>query len=50
MGGQTSNRYVMDGLIKRLEEEAAELNKIKEARKGEDALIRRGIKAGKTNT
>lgn len=50
MGGQTSNRYVMDGLIKRLEEEAAELNKIKEVRKEEDALIRRGIKTGKTNT
>jgi hypothetical protein len=50
MGGQTSNRYVMDGLIEQLIKEAIELNKIKEVRREEDSLMRRGVKKAKTNT
>ena len=50
MGGQTSNKYLMDGLIERLKKEAEELNKIKEGRREEDSRIRRGVKTEKTNT
>ena len=42
LGGQSSNKYVMDGLVSKLEEEAKGLKKLRESRKTEDASIRRG--------
>lgn len=44
LGGQTSNKYAPDGLVKRLQKEAVGLNKLKESRLDEDAKFRRGAK------
>lgn len=42
LGGQSSNKYVMDGLVERLEKEAQDLSAIKTKRKENDARYRRG--------
>ncbi|MGL5673709.1 MAG: helix-turn-helix domain-containing protein [Plesiomonas shigelloides] len=47
LGGQTSNGYSMDGLVKALEVEAAEMKRLKDERTEEDARIRRGGKINK---
>ncbi|UCQ16391.1 helix-turn-helix domain-containing protein (plasmid) [Edwardsiella piscicida] len=47
LGGQTSNGYSMDGLVKALESEATGMKKLKEERSEEDARIRRGGKINK---
>ena len=44
LGGQTSNRYVMTGLIKKLEEEARQMTALRQSRQEQDAQIRRGAK------
>lgn len=44
LGGQTSNRYVMDGLMEKLEAHSKMLNKLEDKREQEDASIRRGAK------
>ncbi len=43
-GGQTSNEYILDGLVSTLKKESESLQKLKNERKEEDARLRRGIK------
>ncbi|MGI2050016.1 helix-turn-helix domain-containing protein [Shewanella oncorhynchi] len=49
LGGQTSNRYDLSGLIERLHQEAEDLNKLAENRRDEDARIRRGREIPQNN-
>ena len=42
LGGQSSNKYVMDGLVERLQKEARDFSAVKTKRKENDARYRRG--------
>lgn len=41
-GGQTTNHYLMDGLVEKLKQEATNQKSLKKSRAEEDASIRRG--------